>query len=50
MLGFIYGRGLGVNADIPKAGDYLRKAEVKKRQKKELPIIKKIYFGNGKVQ
>ena len=45
MLGFIHGRGLGVNADIPKAVDYLRKAGDNTRAKEELHNYKKTLFG-----
>lgn len=45
MLGFIYGRGLGVPADIPKAVDYLKKAGNKKEAKEELLHYKKTLFG-----
>ncbi len=45
MLGFIYGRGLGVPADIPKAVTYLKKAGNEKEAKAELLHYKKTLFG-----
>ena len=45
MLGFIYGRGLGVPADIPKAVAYLKKAGSNKEAKEELLHYKKTLFG-----
>lgn len=48
MLGFIYGRGLGVEQDIPKAVDYLRKAGNHQEAKKELRNYKKTLFGTWK--
>lgn len=45
MLGFIYGRGLGVSADIPKAVAYLKKAGNYKEAKEELLHYKKTLFG-----
>ena len=45
MLGYIYGRGLGVSADIPKAVDFLRRAGDNARAKEELRNYKKTLFG-----
>lgn len=45
MLGFIYGRGLGVEADIPKAVSYLQKAGKNAKAKEELLHYKKTLFG-----
>lgn len=45
MLGCIYGRGLGVEADIPKAVDYLHRAGDRKDAKEELLHYKKTLFG-----
>lgn len=45
MLGYIYGRGLGVEADIPKAVAYLQKAGKNAKAKEELLHYKKTLFG-----
>lgn len=45
MLGVIYGQGLGVAADIPKAVGYLQKAGDLKEAKEELLHYKKTLFG-----
>ena len=45
MLGYIYGRGLGVQADIPKAVSYLQKAGSHSEAKAELLHYKKTFFG-----
>ena len=45
MLGVIYGQGLGVAADIPKAVGYLQKAGDLKEAKEELLHYKKSLFG-----
>ncbi len=45
MLGFLYGRGLGVAADIPKGVAYLQKAGNHAKAKEELLHYKKTLFG-----
>lgn len=45
MLGFIYGRGLGVPEDVPKAVAYLQKAGNHAEAKRELTHYKKTLFG-----
>ncbi len=45
MLGYIYGRGLGVAQDIPKAVAYLKKAVGNRDAKEELLHYKKTLFG-----
>lgn len=45
MLGYIYGRGLGVPEDIPKAVALLQKAGNEENAKKELLNYKKTLFG-----
>lgn len=45
MLGYIYGRGLGVDEDIPKAVAYLQKGGNNARAKEELLHYKKKLFG-----
>ena len=45
MLGVIYGRGLGVPADIKKGVEYLQKAGDYKEAKEELLKYKKTLFG-----
>ena len=45
MLGFIYGRGLGVPEDVPKAVAYLQKAGSHGEAKQELTHYKKTLFG-----
>lgn len=45
LLGCIYGRGLGVNADIKKGVAYLQKAGNYEAAKKELLCYKKTLFG-----
>ena len=46
MLGYIYGRGLAVPMDIPKAVSYLHKAGEYEQAKEELRHYKKTLFGN----
>lgn len=50
MLGYIYGRGLGVPADIEKAVLYLQKAGDHPEAKEELLRYKKTMFGKWKVR
>lgn len=45
LRGLIYGRGLGVEADIPKAVEYLRKVSGHEDAKQELKHYKKTIFG-----
>lgn len=45
MLGYIYGRGLGVPENIPKAVEYLKKAKNNTDAKEELLHYKKSLFG-----
>lgn len=45
MLGVIYGRGLGVPADIKKGVEYLLKAGDNQEAKSELRNYKKTLFG-----